>query len=126
MGSTSELIPLDCTVLLLRALRAASWVDNLHEAFLLRSEEIKTGLSVSHSCSIAECRNTLKKSYGVVSLHTGRVRLLGLDVLQDEAMHANVTGLPYKEDNPAEAERFATLLAKQARFAEKGLKKRAE
>jgi hypothetical protein len=125
-GSAVQALGLDCTIIVLRALRASSWVENLFEAFLLRAEDRDTGVSVFYECSIERCRNSLKKSYGVVSLHVGKVRTLGLDVIPDELTHANITGLPYKEDNPAEAEHFANLLAKQARFVDKGLKKRAE
>jgi hypothetical protein len=125
-GPAVQVPALECTDIVLRALRASSWVDNLHEAFLLRAGERDTGISVSYNCSPDVCRNTLQKSYGVVSLHVGKVRTLGLDVVPDELSHANITGLPSKEDNPAEAEHVANLLAKQARFVDKGLKKRTE
>jgi hypothetical protein len=42
------------------------------------------------------------------------VRQIGLDVQQDSVNHANLLGLPYREDRLAEAERLAGLLAKQA------------
>jgi hypothetical protein len=58
----------------------------------------------------------LKRCYGVVSLHVGRVRDLGLDVVVDEAPHANITGLPRQTDDVLRAERLASQLAKQARL----------
>jgi hypothetical protein len=36
-------------------------------------------------------------------------------VVPDEPIHANITGLPYKEKDAKEAERLASLLAQQAR-----------
>ncbi|WP_292749398.1 hypothetical protein [Nostoc sp. NMS4] len=37
-----------------------------------------------------------------------------MDVEQDSVNHANIVGLPYREDNLAEAERLAGLLAKRS------------
>jgi len=77
-----------------------------------RDEE---GLSVDTN-SARSCHQTLNKCHGVVSLHVGRVRDLSLDVVADAPTHANIDGLPRREDNPAEAERLASRLAKQARI----------
>jgi hypothetical protein len=123
-GVSSEILPLGCHTIVYRAVAAAGWLENPPDAFMLRPTEKDTGLSVSYNCTVDECRYTLAKSYGVLSLHTGRVRALNLDIIPDEPQHANITGLPYKEDDPLEAERLASLLAKQARMMERGLKKR--
>jgi len=53
----------------------------------------------------------------VASLHVGRVRNLGLDVIPDEAHHANIVGLPHPAEKPAEAEHLALQLQRQARLA---------
>lgn len=125
----NEAFPLECSTIVLRALASAGWVENLHEAFLLRASDQSTGLSVSYNCTPSECRSVLKTSHGVVSLHVGRVRELKLDVVPDQPTHANIKGLPYKEDGlqqAALAERLASLLAQQARFIEKGKQVRPE
>ena len=125
----NEIFPLGCSTIVLRALAVSGWIQNLHEAFLLRASDRSTGLSVSYSCPPSECRSALKTSHGVISLHVGRVRELRLDVVPDEPTHANIKGLPYKEDGLQEAalaERFASLLAQQARFVEKGKQVRPE
>ncbi|MEH2362761.1 hypothetical protein [Nostoc sp.] len=49
-------------------------------------------------------------------MHVGRIRDLGLDVIQDSSDHANIIGLPDVNDDPVTAERLAGLLAKQSRI----------
>jgi hypothetical protein len=90
-------------------------MKELPEAFLIRHDELDSGLSVNWNMTCDEARNQFEKCYGVVTLHVGRVRSLNLDVVPDEPQHANIKGLPYKEDSPREAERLANLLAQQAR-----------
>jgi hypothetical protein len=121
-----QLPVLECTAVVYRVLAAAKWLESLPDAFLIRADEKQSGLSVCYNCTIAEARNSLKKSYGAATLHVGKVRTLHLDVVPDEPTHANIVGLPYKEDNPTEAERFASLLAKQARIVDRGLRKRPD
>ena len=75
------------------------------------------GLSVDID-SPASCISHLKKTFGTASLHVGRVRSVGLDVIIDVAPHANITGTFPQEQDRAEAERAAGLLARQARFIE--------
>jgi hypothetical protein len=48
-----------------------------------------------------------------VSLHTGRIKDLGLDVVPDALHHANIKGLPSKE----EADSNEELAAKREHFA---------
>ena len=57
-----------------------------------------------------------RKCYGVASLEIGSVRALGLEVAQDTVNHANILGLPHREDDLAQAERLAGLLAKRSRL----------
>jgi hypothetical protein len=76
------------------------------------------GLSVfiAEQCSPDQCRRRFHKCYGLATLHVGRVRDIGLEVQPDSPDHASITGLPFPEDDPLEAERLAGLLAKQARL----------
>ena len=92
-------------------------MKELSEAFFLRADEVDSGLSVNWNMTPEQARDQFDKCYGTVSLHVGRVRTLNLDVVPDEPTHANLTGLPYKESEPREAERLANLLAQQAREA---------
>jgi hypothetical protein len=117
---------LACDQIVYRVLASAKLLDFLPQAFLLRLRDKDTGLSISYNCTLDEARYSLTRSYGVLSLHVGRVRTLNLDVVPDEPQHANIIGLPYKEDNPELAERMASLLAKQARIVDQGLRKRPE
>lgn len=89
-------------------------MKELSEAFFIRPDDVG-GLSVSWNTTPEEARNQFLKCYGAVSLHVGRVRDLLLDVVPDEPHHANITGLPNKENDPKKAERLANLLAEQAR-----------
>lgn len=106
-----QLVPDD---LLLRVLVKQKWLSNLHEAFLLRSNE--TGLSVFFDCSPAEsvAISTLSRSYGVARLVVGNVTALQLTVVPDEPRHATIEGLPHKEDDADRAEWFASRLAEAA------------
>jgi hypothetical protein len=115
---------LECQDIVLRAVLRRRNIDRensrlLAAAFLLRTRQDGTkekGLSVSYDCSPAECAAGFDKCHGVASLHVGRVRNLGLDVIPDKVDHANIVGLPHPEDDPAEAERFASKLRRQARL----------
>jgi hypothetical protein len=51
---------------------------------------------------------------GAASIEVRAVRQIGLEVEQDSANHANILGLPHREDNLAEAERVAGLLARKS------------
>ena len=54
--------------------------------------------------------------HGLLSLLTGHVRDLRLDVVADSATHANITGLPFRDDDEVEAERLADDLLAIARL----------
>ena len=114
--------PLPCSHIVYRALlRRPGCIDPatntlLPGAFLLRPPPADAdGLSVDID-SPATCVSGFKKTYGVASLHVGRVRNLGLDVKPDEGTHACIVGLPNSQDDPANAERLAVELAKIARY----------
>lgn len=97
------------------------WIDPkskriLPGAFILRpAPKDDDGLSVDIS-SPQSCVSVLNKSYGVGSLHVGRIRSLGLDVIVDEDPHALIKGLPRDTEDRAKAEWLASQLAKQTRF----------
>lgn len=110
---------LECSDIVLRAILRATHIDSVTKkpisaAFMLREGEER--LSVSYDQSPQECAAGFKKCCGVASLHVGRIRDIGLDVIADEQHHAGIVGLPSKEDNIAEAERLASRLQRQARL----------
>jgi hypothetical protein len=73
-------------------------------------------VNLASECSPKQCADFFRQCYGVASLEVGSVREIGLNVEQDSANHANVMGLPHKEDDLAEAERLAGLLAKKSQI----------
>lgn len=122
-GRASEFEPLSCSAIVYRALLRKQWIDEdtgrvKADAYFLRKSRNEQGLSVriASVCSPEQCAASFKNCYGVASLHVGRVRDLGLDVVPDSPSHANIIGLPYREDDPALAERLAGLLARQSRL----------
>jgi len=113
---------LECSCIVYRAARRR-WVQQLEgadvilpDAFLLRTQE--NGLSVRPASRVTpkQCAEGLTGCTGVLSLHVGRVRNIGLEVVADAEDHAEVRGLPHRSENAAEAERLAGLLAAQARI----------
>jgi hypothetical protein len=113
--------PLPCSAIVYRAMARRGWIDSVqHEilaaAFMRREPpQDELGLSVDIE-SPASCRTRLRKCYGVVSLHVGRVRYVDLDVIPDEPPHANIVGLPRGSEDRAKAEKLAGELVKQARI----------
>jgi hypothetical protein len=124
--------PLLCNEIIYRLPRNKGWIDRKTYkvspgAFLLRKHLNEIGVSVNISTLPKDCMERFKcedllslaRKFGckeIISLHVGRVRDLGLDVIQDRLNHANITGLTYKEDDPAEVERLTGFLAKQSRI----------
>ena len=112
---------LPCNAIVFRAMARKNWIDAttgnvLPAAFLRRPPPADVdGLSVDVE-SARSCFLVLNKCHGVASLHVGRVRDLGLDIVTDEMPHANITGLPLGTENVTLAERLASQLAKQARL----------
>lgn len=116
-----ELGPLLSSAIVYRALLRKRWIDQdtgkvKADAYFLREKEKNTGLSVSIAltCSPQQCAKKFLECFGVASLNVGRIRDIGLDVVPDSLNHANITGLPYREDDRDGAERFAGLLARQS------------
>lgn len=112
---------LDCSAIVYRAILRKNWVDQtthsvMPAAFFRRpAPQDNDGLSVNIE-SPNSCMAALNKVFGVVSLHVGRVRNIGLDVVVDETPHANITGLSRTTDDQVQAERMASQLARQARL----------
>ena len=120
-GLESKFPALPSDAVVYRAIIKKRWVNTdtgeiLPDAFFLRKGKGETGLSVNIAavCSPEDCAARFTKCKFVASLQVGTVRNLGLDIIQDQHNHANITGLPYREDDLAEALRLASSLAKQS------------
>jgi hypothetical protein len=112
-------IPDNATVY--RALLRKQWIDEdigkvKADAYFLRVNERGLSVNLASVCSPKQCAELFRKCYGVASLEVKDVREVGLDVEQDSVNHANIVGLPYREDDLAEAERLAGLLARQSQI----------
>jgi hypothetical protein len=102
-----------------RSLLRKQWIDEdtgrvKADAYFLRANESGLSVNLASTCSPQQCAEMFRKCYGVASLQVGEVRAIGLDIEQDAVNHANVVGLPYREDDLAEAERLAGLLARRS------------
>jgi hypothetical protein len=115
-----ELVDAD---ILLRALLRRAELDDPLTAFFIRSSERDTGLSVNFDMTPDQCRAQFKTSHGVRSLLVGSVRELELEIVPDEAHHANLKGLPHKDDDPVRAEFLAGQLLKISELVSEGLVK---
>ncbi len=115
---------LECGTLVFRVLKP-SWLQEgeiVSQAFILQEREgvFETGLSLLNS--IDNALKVLKKPKAVVSLHVGRIKDLGLDVIPDtepdpkidadRITHAEIRGVPPPDniENALISERFATAL----------------
>jgi hypothetical protein len=112
-----ESLPDDAIVY--RSMLRKQWIDEdtgrvKADAYFLRADELGLSVNLATKCSPQQCAEMFRKCYGVASLQVGDVREIGLDVEQDAVNHANIVGLPCREDDLAEAERFAGLLAKRS------------
>jgi hypothetical protein len=113
--------PLACSAIVFRAMARKNWIDRVSQrvlpaAFIRRPPPAdEDGLSVNVE-SPESCASALRECFGVASLHAGRVRDMGLDVVVDAPPHANITGLPRQTDDRTQAERLASLLARDARL----------
>jgi hypothetical protein len=119
----AEFAPLLCDTIVYRALIKQKWINKdlkeiLADAFVLRKDRSEVGISVNIAsvCSPQDCASRFKRCEAVASLHVGRVRAVGLDIIQNKPNHAHIVGLPYIEDDEAEWEKLSDLLAKQSRL----------
>ena len=113
-----------CSALLYRGARSSKWLNPdedqfLPVAFLRRATENDLSVDIVSLCSQEEARAGLDPCHGLATLHTGRIRDLGLDVtpavLADNPAHAKIIGLPSQDEDLAQAQFFATELARQSR-----------
>ncbi len=116
---------------LLRVILSSRALKHLPDAFMLRPIERDSGLSVFYGCSYAQCRAQFRTTYGIARLTVGSVSELGLQVIPDAPIpntpnHANIRGIPYKEDDPAKAEWYASRLAAAATLVDTGKQVREE
>jgi len=114
--------PLPDNGIVYRTLLRKQWINEdtgmvKADAYFLRANEPGLSVNLASVCSPEQCARLFRKCYGVASLEIGRVREIGLDVEQDTVNHANIVGLPHREDDLAEAERLAGLLAKRSHIA---------
>lgn len=130
------LVLLACEEVILRALRRRGWFDEdsgriKADAFILDPVRDEDGLSVSirSRTHIESWLAGMRKSFGADSLHTGRIRTLGLEVgqteqdLRDQPSHAVITGLPFHEQDPERAESLASQLARMSRPVDRTLRR---
>src|SRR5208283_113646 len=123
----SEVTPLasssmECDCIVYRVARKR-WVQRtegadvvLADAFMLRPQE--KGLSVFQASRLSpeQCAAKLSNCNAALSLHVGRIRSIGLEVVAEDQEHAEILGLPPSQgDKAAEAEHIATLLVAQSR-----------
>ena len=117
----SEVNP-PCSSIVLRAVLRRNELDEdtgliKPTAFIQRPNETD-GISVtiaSSECSALQLARSFKKCYGVVSLHVGYIRDIGLDVRLSPPpeSHALIVGFP--ANDAARTEYLAGLLANSAR-----------
>src|ERR1700683_1936355 len=97
---------------LYRALRNKAQQEDKRRAFLLRRNEMNSGLSVSYNCTPDDCENQMDdKSYGVLSIEAQQVVSLNsipsipgggplnLRVVPDEPTHALIKDVPHEDDD---------------------------
>jgi hypothetical protein len=102
-----------------RSLLRKQWINEdtgrvKADAYFLRLSEPGLSVNLASVCSPEDCARLFRKCYGVASLQVGDVREIGLDVEQDAVNHANIMGLPHRDEDLAQAERLAGLLAKRS------------
>src|SRR4051812_25589598 len=93
-AASPEFLPLDCSAIVYRALLRGSLIDKttgriLAGAFIRRVKDVD-GLSVYISANYSKSQIILDfdPCHGIVSLHVGRIRDMGLDVESDSLFHA--------------------------------------
>lgn len=124
-----NLFPLPDEIIVYRAIRSKTWFhpdtgEVLDLAFYLRPNEI--GVSVNYNCEAEEATRTLRTCFGVVSLEVGAIhradeRLETVDVPMPGTLdHAEIRGMPHKEEDEDLAKYFADRLANISQTALRG------
>ena len=115
-------IPIPCNAILYRLLTKSLWIDPdggvAPAAFYRRPDEKGISVFIAAVCPLEEAQTILNKVRGIVTLHTGRIRDLGLEVVSDpvDMRHAEIIGAPLRDDDEGLATYYADLLAEQARL----------
>ncbi|MEA5567258.1 hypothetical protein [Anabaena sp. UHCC 0399] len=120
-ASMSQFEPLPVDAVVYRAILRKQWINEdtgrvKADAYFLRAGEPGISVNLANACSPEQCAGLFRKCYAVASIEVRCIREIGLDVEQDSVNHANIVGLPYREDDLAEAERLAGLLAKRSQI----------
>lgn len=109
----NPLPPLPCEQIVYRAQIKKDWVANsgkVRKQAFFRMHKDTHGLSVSTTED--SCGEGLQDEfYGTITLHVGRVRTLGLDVIPDSPTHANIQGVPMRDANDPVTDALARTLA---------------
>ena len=109
----------DATLIYRAVLRERYIKNGIRAANFIRRSSDTIGLSVNNpeACTPQQLCATFQECYGTLTLQVGRVRGLGLEVIPDTEPdpnilcdHANITNLPFQNDNPERAEVLATAL----------------
>lgn len=115
-------VAIQCNAILYRLLTKSLWIDLdggiALDAFYRRADEEGISVFVAAMCSLDEAKSMLNRVKGIATLHAGRVRAIGLEVVPDpdDEQHAEIMGLPLRDDDEGLATYFADLLAEQARL----------
>ena len=116
----------EADILLRVLLRSAELTDPL-TAFFIRDNERDTGLSVNFDMTPEECKaqTCFYKTYWVRSMLVRSVQELDLEIVPDDVHHANVKGIPHKDEDPNRAEFLAGQLLRVSELLLPGLQKNA-
>lgn len=114
----APLLPYECSQIVYRAATGSDWIKQgkiKKQAFYRRPNHDPNGLSCAPT--EADCtRHLIRPTHGTITLHVGRVRDIGLDIVPSDPTHANIVGVPYRDDaNRALATYLAERLAEVAR-----------
>lgn len=109
--------PYACTQIVHRACLRKDWIKNdgkIKKQAFFRLFNDHDGISVAPSAEA--CSSQLRDPiFGTITLHVGRVRTLGLDVIPDSPAHANIQDVPRRDEDDTLARTIAEDLAAMAR-----------
>lgn len=112
-----QLEPYLCEQIVYRAQLYKDWVSKsgkVRKQAFFRMNKDEHGISVSSTA--ASCGEGLDDPiHGKITLHVGRVRTLGLDVIPDTPAHANIQEVPTRAQDDTLARTIAEDLADMAR-----------
>lgn len=118
----TSLTPIPCDAILYRLLTKSLWIDPdggvLPAAFYRRPDEEGMSVFIAAICPLEEAKTLLNTVKGIATLHTGHIRDLGLEVIPDpiDVRHAEIIGVPLRDDDGGLATYYADLLAEQSRL----------